>query len=80
MNGKMWKVVTGLCAFGMSAVWAAQAGAQTSEVKEKPALYTYVADWNIPRAQWADMEKSVRCYPEANGQGHQRRNHLGLWQ
>ena len=58
MNGKMWKVFTGLCVLGMSAVWAGQAGAQTSEVKEKPALYTYVADWNIPRAQWADMEKS----------------------
>jgi hypothetical protein len=27
-------------------------------VKEKPALYTYVADWNIPREKWADMEKS----------------------
>ena len=58
MNGKVWKVFAGLCALGMSAVWAGQAGAQTSEVKEKPALYTYVADWNIPRAQWADMEKS----------------------
>jgi len=58
MNGKVWRVFAGLCALGMSVVWAGQAGAQTSEVKEKPALYTYVADWNIPRAQWADMEKS----------------------
>ena len=57
MNGKMWKVVAAVCALAMSAGWAGQAGAQTSEVKEKPALYTYVADWNIPRAQWADMEK-----------------------
>ena len=31
---------------------------QTSEVKEKPPMYTYVSDWNIPRAQWADMEKA----------------------
>ena len=58
MNRKVWKVFAGLCALGISAVWAGQAGAQTSEAKEKPALYTYVADWNIPRAQWADMEKS----------------------
>jgi len=29
-----------------------------SEVKEKPPMYSYVANWNIPRAQWADMEKS----------------------
>src|ERR1700691_5744866 len=58
MNGKVWKVFAGLCALGISAVWTGQAGAQMSEVKERPALYTYVADWNIPRAQWADMEKS----------------------
>ena len=57
MNVKLWKVFAGLCVLAMPAVWAGQAGAQTSEVKEKPALYTYVADWNIPRAQWADMEK-----------------------
>ncbi len=31
---------------------------QTAEVKEKPPLYSYVGDWNIPRAQWADMEKA----------------------
>src|SRR6202041_399100 len=58
MNGKVWKVVASVCALAMSAGWAGQAGAQTSEVKEKPALYTYVADWNIPREKWGDMEKS----------------------
>ena len=58
MNGKLWKAFAGLGAVAMSAVWAGQAGAQTSEVKEKPPLYTYVANWNIPRAQWADMEKA----------------------
>ena len=24
---------------------------------EKPAVYTYVAEWSIPRAQWGDMAK-----------------------
>jgi hypothetical protein len=57
MNGRLWKVFAGLCALGISAVWAGQAGAQTTEVKAKPTMYTYVANWNIPRAQWADMEK-----------------------
>ena len=23
----------------------------------KPPIYTYVAEWSVPRAQWADMEK-----------------------
>ena len=30
-----------------------------SEVKEKPPLYSYVSFWNIPRTQWADMDKST---------------------
>jgi hypothetical protein len=55
MNGKVWKGFVAGCALAMC---AGQAGAQTSEVKEKPALYTYVANWNIPREKWADMEKS----------------------
>jgi hypothetical protein len=39
-------------------VYAAAISGQTSEVKEKTPMYTYVADWNIPRAQWAEMEKT----------------------
>jgi hypothetical protein len=30
-----------------------------SEVKEKPAMYSYVSSWGIARAQWGDMPKSV---------------------
>lgn len=32
---------------------------QTSEVKEKPPMYSYVGNWNIPRGQWGEMEKST---------------------
>jgi len=32
--------------------------AQMSEVKEKPPMYSYVGNWNVPRTQWAEMEKS----------------------
>ncbi|MGC2401509.1 MAG: hypothetical protein WA510_17060 [Acidobacteriaceae bacterium] len=59
MNGKVWKDFATVGALALSAVCAGQAGAQTPEVKEKPALYTYVADWNIPREKWADMDKSL---------------------
>ncbi|MGH9775254.1 MAG: hypothetical protein ACRD50_09945 [Candidatus Acidiferrales bacterium] len=59
MKRKLWKVFAGVCALAMAAVWAAPAGAQTSEVKEKPPMYSYVSFWNIPRAQWGDMEKST---------------------
>ena len=31
--------------------------AQTA-AKPKPSVYTYVAQWDVPRAQWADMVKA----------------------
>jgi hypothetical protein len=31
--------------------------AQVAEVKEKPAMYSYVASWEIPRAHWGEVEK-----------------------
>ncbi len=59
MSTVVWKVFAGLSAVAMSAVLAGPASAQMSEVKEKPALYTYVAEWNIPRAEWADVAKAA---------------------
>jgi hypothetical protein len=58
MNRKLWRVFAGLCALALSAVWVLPAGAQVSEEKEKPPMYSYVAFWNIPRAQWGDMAKA----------------------
>ena len=55
MNRKVWGFFAGLCVFGM---WGLQASAQTSEVKEKPPMYSYVSNWSIPRAQWGEMEKA----------------------
>ena len=42
--------------FGLCAV---PSGAQNSEVKEKPPMYSYISNWQIPRAHWADMEKDA---------------------
>jgi len=39
-------------------IGAGTAMAQAAEVKEKPPMYSYLANWNVPRAQWAEMEKS----------------------
>jgi len=58
MNRKLGRVFAGLCALAMSAVWVLPAWAQMPEVKEKPPMYSYIAYWNIPRAQWADMAKA----------------------
>src|SRR5271169_6662480 len=56
MNNQLRGVLAGLCALAMAALWAAPACAQTTE---KPPMYSYVGDWAIPRAQWAEMEKSA---------------------
>ena len=58
MNRKLWRVFAGLCALVIAAAGAAPARAQTSEVKEKPPMYSYVGFWDIPRAHWAEMEKA----------------------
>ncbi len=55
ITSRSWRVLTVWCAFAASPALAAPAGAQTTEVKEKPPLYSYLADWEIPRAQWGAM-------------------------
>ena len=59
MSNKEFRALPALCAIVIAAIWAAPAGAQTAEVKEKPPMYTYVSNWTIPRARWADMDKQT---------------------
>lgn len=47
-------LVAALCA-GVIVLGAVPASAQASG--QKPAVYTYVSQWTIPRAQWGDMAK-----------------------
>jgi hypothetical protein len=57
MRKHLGGILTIVCALMMIAAWTAPAFAQ-DEMKEKPAMYSYVGFWNIPRAHWADMEKA----------------------
>jgi len=57
MNRKQFGIFAVVCALAMMAASAIPARAQ-DEPKEKPPMYSYVAFWNVPRAQWADMEKN----------------------
>jgi hypothetical protein len=56
MNRKLWGDLAGVCVLVLAALVAVPALAQ--EVKEKPPMYSYVSNWAIPRAQWAEMEKT----------------------
>ena len=59
MNGKQCGAFPALCALVIAGVWAAPVSAQMAEVKEKPRMYTYVSNWTVPRAHWAEMEKQA---------------------
>ena len=57
MNRRSCSVFAGLCALTLSSLCMLPASAQNSEVKEKPPMYSYISNWQIPRAHWADMVK-----------------------
>jgi len=59
MHKQLRKILAGVFTLALALSLAGSARAQTSEVKEKPPMYTYVADWSIPRAQWGDMAKNM---------------------
>ncbi len=53
MNKKALWAVAGLLLIAMATPLLAQ-----TEEKEKSPIYIYIGEWSIPRAQWAEMEKS----------------------
>src|SRR5579872_3966008 len=55
MKIKQLRLVSGVSVLVLLAGLVATANAQ--EVKEKPRMYTYVALWSLPRAQWGDWQK-----------------------
>jgi hypothetical protein len=58
MNSKPLRLLASLWLASALGLAAAPAGAQSAEVKDKPAIYTYVSNWVLPRSKWADMEKN----------------------
>ncbi|MGA2571280.1 MAG: hypothetical protein ABSF23_12235, partial [Terracidiphilus sp.] len=56
MNKKLWSAFAGLC--GLAALTLSGiTGAHAQEVKPKPPMYSWVANWQVPRANWPDMDK-----------------------
>ena len=60
MNKKLCPVLTGLCGLvAFTLCVAIEASAQMQEVKPKPPMYSYVADWQFPRSSWPDVDKTM---------------------
>jgi hypothetical protein len=57
MKSRPCGALSALCALALTGAWADPASAQMTDGKGKPPLYTYVSNWAIPRAHWADMVK-----------------------
>lgn len=57
MSSRGWSVFTRLCGLAVFGLSAVPSGAQATEVKEKPAMYSYVSDWQFPRERWGDVAK-----------------------
>jgi hypothetical protein len=58
MNKILVRVLAAVCLAGTLGLTTTLASAQSSEVKEKPRIYTYVSSWVLPRSKWADMAKN----------------------
>lgn len=58
MNRRCCSIFMGLCALAVLGLYSLPASAQNTDVKEKPPMYSYVSNWQIPRAHWGDMAKS----------------------
>lgn len=58
MNKKSLRLLMGSCVVALFSLSAFPSAAQSSEIKEKPPLYTYIAEWQIPRAHWSEVAKS----------------------
>ena len=47
-----------LVCLGLFGAFLAVPAAQAQQQQMEPSLYTYVAFWGVPRAQWGDIEKA----------------------
>lgn len=57
MTRSLSNVLVGL--LGLASLTTSAALAQSQEVKPKPPMYSYVANWQVARANWPDVEKST---------------------
>lgn len=51
--------IAGLCAVALAGIWSVGSVIQAQEIKQKPPMYTYIANWEIPRAHWTEMAKAA---------------------
>lgn len=58
MNMRLWSALAGLCGFAVLTFGGLSSSAQSSPAQPKPPMYSYIANWQIPRSHWAEMPKA----------------------
>jgi hypothetical protein len=58
MNRRLGSIFAGMCSLAALLLAAFPAAAQMQEIKPKPPMYSYVANWQVPRANWPDIDKA----------------------
>jgi hypothetical protein len=58
MKSRSLKVFAGLCGLLAFTLCAVPSRAQNELVQKKPPMYSYVAEWQLPRAHWSEMAPS----------------------
>jgi len=58
MSKRWFSTFLGLCALGALTLSVLPACAQSSPAQPKPPMFTYVANWQIPRSHWAEVPKA----------------------
>lgn len=56
MSKSKWSILAGLCAIALGSLCVVRASAQTEAVKPKAPMYSYISNWQIPRAHWGEMK------------------------
>ncbi|HXS78058.1 MAG TPA: hypothetical protein VN753_17910 [Terracidiphilus sp.] len=57
MTRNLRSVLVGLYGLAALTLCATPALAQAQEIKPKPPMYSYVANWQVARANWGDVDK-----------------------
>lgn len=64
MSMSKWCILAGLCAMAVGSICVVQASAQTEAVKAKAPMYSYISNWQIPRAHWNEMKNEAAAEKE----------------
>lgn len=73
ISKKWFSPFLGFCGLLALSLFACPSHAQSSTVQSKPPMYSYVANWQIPRTHWSEMpqseaaDKSVMDHALADG-------------